>query len=701
MTQSPIFESGTQGSSRDYRDTARIFAPLAFGILLALGASTLWALYSGSLLRDAEQARTRQIHAYTGLYELMVSGAENPDPLPGTRFDYSRFAMAIAGLDFNSVVSIVESDASAAGEPHSTFITRYSRPQDGQRRAYTYRDSMWETTINTWQFLRFGTIIIILSVVTLSLGPITVLLVSMLRRRGGIKRFQSDEGDQPGENLYSQAMKAVSGSSGLPLLLIDQRGGLAAVSPGAEALLELHKGGDIGDLSSLISIPEAFRRRCLDSESSFRERIDLAKAGGSSQSVEAIFQHVAGGAGSLGGVLILIPEGHLAKGDERVATESESRQEQEVLNGMVKGLAHDLNNRVAGIVGAASLGIRESTVDWELAGRFRDILREAGKLSDVCSELQLLLLNAGSESGICDPSHEMARISQVLRSVMPFNIAVEAGGVSRYKLMVDRGLLRQFFFSLAMASSDQMKGGTGRIRINLSDRLPRQILAPDVERGNRICFRYSDGFIMPPDLRDVFSAREYEPSDVDRQFGTSYGTAYRACLEFGGWISFERGMGETILCLVMKGIASQGSNEAAQEFSSQYEEGMRVLLADDVDLVRETLGEFLRSQDFEVVTVSNGDEAMEELSRTSFDVIVLDLNMPGTPSISIATHCVQAFPRMAVILSSGYEKPEGIQELLSHERVVFLPKPSPPGEMVRLLKKMVRMDGRGRDDYGE
>jgi len=376
-------------------------------------------------------------------------------------------------------------------------------------------------------------------------------------------------------------------------------------------------------------------------------------------------------------------------------------QEQEVLTGMVRGLAHDLNNRVAGIVGAASLGIREATVDWELAGRFRDILKEAGKLSDVCSELQLLLLNAGSESGICDPSHEMARISQVLRSVMPFNITVEAGGVSRYKIMVDRGLLRQFFFSLALASSDQMKGGTGRIRINLSDRLPRQILSPDVERGSRICLRYSDGFIMQPELRDVFSAREYEPADVDRQFGTAYGTAYRASLEFGGWISFERGMGETILCLVLKGIASLGSADAPSDAALTGENGVRVLLADDVDLVRETLGEFLRSQDFQVVTASGGDETMDELSKGAFDVIVLDLNMPGIPSIRIAAHCLESFARMAVILTSGYEKPEGIQALLAHDRVVFLPKPSPPGELVRLVNTLVTTMRRMRDDSPE
>ncbi len=694
-------------NSRDSREMARIFAPLASGVLIALVASALWAFYSGNVLRDSGRARVSQVHMHAALceevaaLEMRVRGESEPG--------CGRIRQGLAGLDSMELVLSEEAsatgesleDIASSGEQNKSFIIRYTRTHPEGRSLFLYRDVYWETSIKKYEFLRNGIVITMLSIVIISLSPITVLLLSMIRRRSEMNRFTDKSAGSPECLFFAEAMKAVTGDSGVPVVLIDGSGLVASMSSGAAAILEPESGSGSRSFSSLISLPQSFRDKCLNSRSSFREKVDLARASGSAQRVEALYQPVMAGSRILGGVLFLLSDRPGGMPPERIAVETEARQEQEVLTGMVRGLAHDLNNRVAGIVGAASLGIREATVDWELAGRFRDILKEAGKLSDVCSELQLLLLNAGSESGICDPSHEMARISQVLRSVMPFNITVEAGGVSRYKIMVDRGLLRQFFFSLALASSDQMKGGTGRIRINLSDRLPRQILSPDVERGSRICLRYSDGFIMPPELRDVFSAREYEPADVDRQFGTAYGTAYRASLEFGGWISFERGMGETILCLVLKGIASQGSADVPSSAFTSGDNGVRVLLADDVDLVRETLGEFLRSQDFQVVTASGGDETMDELSRGIYDVIVLDLNMPGTPSIGIAAHCLENFGRMAVILTSGYEKPEGIQALLAHERVVFLPKPSPPGELVRLINTLVTSMRRMRDDSPE
>lgn len=707
MNRTFSLEALPDGYSRDSRELARIFAPLASGVLIALVASTLWAVYAGNVLRDAARARARQVHMHAEFCEEVASLEMRMRGV--SEIGSGRIHPDLAGLD--SVEVVLSEDAFGRGgsledlasfsEQNETFIIRYTRTHPEGRSLFFYQDGYWKAAIKKYDFLKNGIIITILSIVIISLSPITVLLLSMLRRRSEMDRFTDQSGRSPESGFYALAMKAVTGDTGVPVVLIDGNGMVASMSSGAASILEPDPGSGTKSFSSIVSLPQSFRNKCLSSRSAFREKIDLARASGTTQRVEALYQPVTAGSRFLGGVVFLLSDRPGGIPSERVGVETEARQEQEVLTGMVRGLAHDLNNRVAGIVGAASLGIREATVDWELAGRFRDILKEAGKLSDVCSELQLLLLNAGSESGICDPSHEMARISQVLRSVMPFNITVEAGGVSRYKIMVDRGLLRQFFFSLALASSDQMKGGTGRIRINLSDRLPRQILSPDVERGSRICLRYSDGFIMPPELRDVFSAREYEPADVDRQFGTAYGTAYRASLEFGGWISFERGMGETILCLVLKGIASQGSTDSLSEAALTGENGVSVLLADDVDLVRETLGEFLRSQDFQVVTASGGDETMEELSRGVFDVIVLDLNMPGVPSINIATHCLESFGRMAIILTSGYEKPEGIQALLAHDRVVFLPKPSPPGELVRLVNTLVTSMRRIRDDSPE
>jgi len=694
-------ETPCASSPGEQRNAAGILASFAFGLLLALGASALWGFYADGLLRDGRMRRIIQLHGFADHYESYavsrVGGGSSGTAaveIPSARLGYS--GLRSASILFPSRLP----HGSGLNADSGSLIVRYTKLSPAGSSVFFYDDTDWNKQHYNYIYAKNSIIITILSIVIIAISPIAVTLFSMFRRRDELRRFSNTAGGPSRESIHAAAMKTVIGESDVAVLILDGSGRAVSVSRAAAFLLEAGTAEDASDFSSFIALPREVREKCLSGGSPFQETVELMRASGEVNKVDIVYQPFEMEAGGGGGVLFLFPGAGETGSTSREADGVKQKQDEEILAGMVRGLAHNLNNTVAGIIGVASLGIREATVDWELAGRFRDIQREAGKLSDICSELQLLLTSGESESGICDPSYEMARISQVLRSVMPFNIAVEAGGSSRFKILVDRGILRQFFFNLALASSDRMKGAAGRIRINLSDRLPRRVLSPDLERGNRLCFRYSDGFIMPPELRDVFTGREYEPSDVERQFGASYGTAYRVSLEFGGWISFEREMGETILCLVLKGIPSDTAGEHAGVSGSVGENNLKVLLADDADLVRETLGEFLRSQDFRVVTAADGDKAMEYLGKEWFDAIILDLNMPGRPSLSIAAHCLQAYEDMAVILSSGYEKPDGIQALLDDRRVEFLPKPSPPGEMVHAVRALVAKVRRDRGDRG-
>lgn len=696
-------EAVREGFPGNQREVARMLSPIAIGVFLALAVLLLWMVFMNGIIQDAGMERARQLHLCAGLYERAARGDDrfSAPVFPGDSGESFRFELPsqvheALGLSSASITvsrragTLPEEEVFPDGmKDHSgTFIVRYDASRGNATSVFTYEDKLWNTRVKNFEYLRNSIIITIIIVVIIVFGPVTVQLLSMFRRNEQTREFASSHSSSPGIDLHGSSMRTVIEESVLPSALIDSQGLITDMSGTAISLLGLDGETMPVSLSSVVSLPASYRKSCLEGRTPIRETVGIVSSSGGSEKAEAVFQPVFRSGEYAGAALFLLPERTPGKPPEPSEINGSNRQDQEVLTGMVRGLAHDLNNRVAGIVGAASLGLREASVDWELAGRFRDILREAGKLSDVCSELQLLLVSGESESGVCDPSHELARISQVLRSVMPFNISVETGGASRYRIIADRGLLRQFFFSLALASSELMKGGSGKIRINLSDRLPRQILSTDAGTVYGTCFRYSDGFIMAPEIRDVFSAREYDPADVDRRFGTAYGTAYRSSLEFGGWIGFERGMGETILCLVLKGVRTQDGDAPGEEAPSE-DSDLRVLLADDVDLVRETLGEFLKAQGFMVVTSADGDQVMDQLSRGEFDVMVLDLNMPGAPSISIAAHCLSTFPQMAVILSSGYDRPDGIDTLLANERVVFIPKPSPPVELVRQIHSLV------------
>jgi DNA-binding NtrC family response regulator len=82
---------------------------------------------------------------------------------------------------------------------------------------------------------------------------------------------------------------------------------------------------------------------------------------------------------------------------------------------------------------------------------------------------------------------------------------------------------------------------------------------------------------------------------------------------------------------------------------------MRILVADDEKIKRVTLAQDLTAQGHEVVTASDGVDALEQLSRGRFDVVVTDLKMPKLDGIELLKRIKQDnIPDMEVIIMTAY-----------------------------------------------
>ena len=88
---------------------------------------------------------------------------------------------------------------------------------------------------------------------------------------------------------------------------------------------------------------------------------------------------------------------------------------------------------------------------------------------------------------------------------------------------------------------------------------------------------------------------------------------------------------------------------------------IRVLLADDENLIRSALAALLALEDdLEVVAqAASGAEALAMVRAHSPDVAVLDLQMPDRDGISVATELVTTTPDCAVVTVTGMTPPRG------------------------------------------
>ena len=103
--------------------------------------------------------------------------------------------------------------------------------------------------------------------------------------------------------------------------------------------------------------------------------------------------------------------------------------------------------------------------------------------------------------------------------------------------------------------------------------------------------------------------------------------------------------------------------------------GPRVLVVDDELDFMETLVKRLERRGFEVTGVGGGQEALRLLQKERFDVVVLDVMMPGMDGIETLREIKLGWPRTQVILLSGHGGEEMGMRGMAYGAYAYLLKP--------------------------
>ena len=119
---------------------------------------------------------------------------------------------------------------------------------------------------------------------------------------------------------------------------------------------------------------------------------------------------------------------------------------------------------------------------------------------------------------------------------------------------------------------------------------------------------------------------------------------------------------------------------------------MRILLADDHDLVRETIAMFVASEGMDEVTgVSSVDEALDAVTKTGpFDLILLDYNMPGMHGLNGLSQVITANGDKPVALLSGEAPPHVVNAAIEAGAAGFVPKTLGAKSMISAIRFMSR-----------
>ncbi len=120
----------------------------------------------------------------------------------------------------------------------------------------------------------------------------------------------------------------------------------------------------------------------------------------------------------------------------------------------------------------------------------------------------------------------------------------------------------------------------------------------------------------------------------------------------------------------------------------------RLLVVDDDKALRKLLGDYLGENGYEVVLVGDGEAMKQELARTSFDLIILDLMLPGEDGLTL---CRDMRARSSVPILMLTARGDELDRIIGLEMGAddYLAKPFNPRELLARIKNILRRTREG------
>lgn len=113
-----------------------------------------------------------------------------------------------------------------------------------------------------------------------------------------------------------------------------------------------------------------------------------------------------------------------------------------------------------------------------------------------------------------------------------------------------------------------------------------------------------------------------------------------------------------------------------------------ILLADDSVTIQKVIELTFMDEDWEVVAVGNGDEALEQLDDMTPDFVIADVHMPGASGYDVAKHSKSLRPEVPVLLLVSTFEPFDEEEAERSGCDAFLKKPFDSQELQRLVEEL-------------
>jgi two-component system, cell cycle sensor histidine kinase and response regulator CckA len=387
---------------------------------------------------------------------------------------------------------------------------------------------------------------------------------------------------------------------------------------------------------------------------------------------------------------------------ERHETELELRlanvQRLESLGRLAGGVAHDFNNLLAVMLNSTDF-VREAVLEWSGSGAgeppplLLNDLDEIHRAAQRAASLTRQLLTFGRRDHLRPEPLDLNRVLRDLQSLLLRTFGADVQFELRLQtplpyIVFDQTQLEHLVLNLAANARDAMpRGGT----LTISTTHPATMNGED--SVDFVTLTVADtGSGMSPEVR----ARAFEPFFTTKEQGKGTGlglaTAYGVVTQVGGTIELDSEVGTgTRVRVHFPATTVVPETAAPLPAPSLRGRGETVLVAEDVEAMRELVRRLLVRNGYEVVTAADGLEALGIIERdpNAIDLLVTDVVMPGMGGGELVRRMAEVRPETKVLYVSGYTDDVLVRRGVIESGVSFLQKPFMPDELSRVVREIL------------
>lgn len=356
-------------------------------------------------------------------------------------------------------------------------------------------------------------------------------------------------------------------------------------------------------------------------------------------------------------------------------------QKMELIGALAGSVAHDFNNLLTAILGYADL-LRSQKQDEAQVLEAADVIQNAAERGRQLAARLLGLSRRGKAQDTAVDLHALLReISASLSRTLPPDITLlECFEAPRAVTRGDPGQLHQALLTLALNARDALAGsGTLMLRTELVSLKPetyRDLGVAGPGPHVKVSVTDTGAGIAPEHLPRLFEPYfTTKPETVGA--GTGLAMVHGIVRNHGGTVRVASRPGQGSTFEVYLPLFETESHPEVSPPEGSGEASGAILVIDDDPMVARTAVRLLERLGYQAVYLTDARQALEVLRQDpgAFDLVLLDMVMPGMGGAQCLRELRSLCPRLPVLVTTGYAGEGAIGRMRAEGAAGFLAKP--------------------------